>query len=79
MPQRNGLRHRVVGLKAALPLWRRIVDAGNAYQAFEGSVLSRNEVEVELQRIECALDDLRSAFRVRVHIQTPRYNHLLTI
>lgn len=48
MPQRNGLRHRLVGLKEALPSCQRITDAGTAYQAFERCVLSRNEVEREL-------------------------------
>jgi hypothetical protein len=66
MPQRNGLRHRLVGLKAALPSCEQIIDAGTAYQAFEGCVHSRNEVEVELHRIESALDELRAAFRVRM-------------
>lgn len=72
MPQRNGLRHRLVGLKAALPSCQGIIDAGTAYQAFEDCVHSRNEVEVELRRIDGALDDLRTAFRTRVHIHTPR-------
>jgi flagellar biosynthesis GTPase FlhF len=71
MPQRNGLRHRLVGLKAALPSCQRIVDAGTAYQAFEGCVLSRNEVERELQRIDRALDEIHAAFRVRAPTQTP--------
>jgi hypothetical protein len=65
MPQRNALRHRLVGLKAALPSCQRIVDAGTAYQAFEGCVLSRNEVERELQRIDRVLDEIHAAFRVR--------------
>lgn len=65
MPQRNGLRHRLVGLKTALPSCQRITDAGTAHQAFEGCVLSRNEVEIELQRIDRALDDLHTAFRDR--------------
>jgi multidrug efflux pump subunit AcrA (membrane-fusion protein) len=72
MPLRNGLRHRLVGLKEALPSCQRIIDAGTAYQAFDGCVLSRNEVEVELQRIDRALDDLHAAFRVRPHTQSPR-------
>ncbi len=72
MPQRNGLRHRLVGLKAAIPSCQRIVDAGTAYQAFDGCVLSRNEVERELQRIDRALDDLQTALRVRAPTQTPR-------
>jgi hypothetical protein len=72
MPQRNGLRHRLVGLKAALPSCQRIVDAGTAYQAFEGCVLSRNEVERELQRIDRVLDEMHAAFRVRAPTQTPR-------
>lgn len=71
MPLRNGLRHRLVGLKAALPSCQRIVDAGTAYQAFDGCVASRNEVEVELQRIDGALETLRTAFRVRVRAQPP--------
>lgn len=58
MPLRNGLRHRLVGLKEALPSCQRITDAGTAHQAFEGCVLSRNEVEGELQRIGGELDDL---------------------
>lgn len=61
MPQRNGLRHRLVGLKEALPSCQRITDAATAYQAFEGCVLSRNEVERELQRIDGALEDLHAA------------------
>jgi hypothetical protein len=72
MPERNALRHRLVGLKAALPSCQRIVDAGTAYQAFEGCVLSRNEVEVELQRIDRALEDLHTVFRMRDQTQTPR-------
>jgi len=71
MPQRNALRHRLVGLKSALPSCQRIVDAGTAYQAFDGCVLSRNEVEIELQRIDGALDDLHAAFRMRAPTQTP--------
>jgi hypothetical protein len=61
MPQRNGLRHRMVGLKEALPSCQRITDAGTAAQAFEGCVLSRNEVERELQRIDGVLDNLHAA------------------
>ena len=72
MPQRNALRHRLVGLKAVLPSCQLIVDAGTAYQAFEGCVLSRNEVEIELRRIDDVLDDLHTAFRVSAHTETPR-------
>jgi hypothetical protein len=69
MPQRNGLRHRLVGLMTALPSCQNIVDAGTAYQAFEGCVRTRNEVERELQRIDRALDDLHTALS-RAHTQT---------
>jgi hypothetical protein len=64
MPQRNALRHRLVGLKTALPSCQRIVDAGTAFQAFAGCVLCRNEVEIELQRIDRALDDLHGSYVV---------------
>lgn len=65
MPARNALRHRLVGLKAALPSLQLIIDAGTAFQAFDGCVRCRNEVEVELQRIAGAVDQLHTAFRVR--------------
>jgi len=75
MPWRNGLRHRLVGLKAALPSCQQIIDAGTAYQAFAGCVQSRSEVEVELRRIDLALDQLRAAFRVRLGLDGGSAGH----
>jgi hypothetical protein len=72
MPLRNGLRHRLVGLKVALPSCESILNAGTAYQAFEGCVHGRNEVEAELRRIGGALDLLYTAFRARTHIQSAK-------
>jgi hypothetical protein len=64
MPQRNELRHLLIGLKSPLPSCQKIIDAGTAFQAYESCVSVRTEVEVELQRIDSALEILHAAFRV---------------
>jgi hypothetical protein len=69
MPQRNELRHLLIGLKSPLPSCQRIIDAGTAFQAHENCVTARTEIEVELQRIDSALERLHTAFRVTLPAQ----------
>ncbi len=70
MPQRNELRHLLIGLKSPLPSCQQIIDAGTAFQAYESCALSRNEVEAELQRIDNAIETLHTAFRVTLRPST---------
>lgn len=59
MPQRNSLRHLLVGLSEAIPAGEEVVDAATAGQAFGGCARARAEVERELKRVEDELTALR--------------------
>lgn len=60
-PQRNRIRHLLVGLKQDLPNSALLERDATTSSAYEHAKLGREEIEVELRRIDSELDKLRSA------------------